>query len=690
MNNPERTSIQYLKGIGPKRAKLFAGIGINTISDLLYYFPRRYEDRTNFVPISKLGQGNLQTIKVKVIAANQHDSWRRKKFNITQIDVEDNTGKLSCVWFNQPYLKGYFKPGREVILYGKVDFYGSRLQMSNPEFEFIDAESDMELNVGAIVPVYSLPQGLTQRGLRRSVKNALDEYLPRINDCLPFDIRERNKLLNLAKSLLNIHFPQSLSLQKEAYQRLSFEDFFLFQLPLVLRKLKRKDKKGIAHKVGLGLFSEFIARLPFALTCGQKKVIAEIKSDMASDRPMQRLLQGDVGSGKTVVALSAAMLAIQGGYQVAFMVPTEILASQHFEKIQALAPELKITLLTGSLDKQDRERIYQEISSGAINLVIGTHALLEGSAKFKNLGLVVIDEQHKFGVGQRALLPAKGVNPDVLIMTATPIPRTLAITLYGDLDVSVINELPPGRLAVKTLFFSPQQRQEAYALAKRELKCGRQAYIVYPVIEASSALDISGAKKMYADLKVGELKEFSLGLIHGRLKKQEQDKVMSAFKSGRLNVLVSTTVLEVGIDIPQATCMIIEDAERFGLSQLHQLRGRVGRGPAESVCVLISDAQTPEAKARLAAMVKYNDGFKIAEEDLKIRGPGEFFGSQQHGLSELKIANPLSQMQLLKRAREEAIKLLNLDSRLEARQNLLLKERLLQRFPGYEKFIMVA
>ncbi len=697
MDKLEHTPIRYLKGIGPKRAKIFADAGIDTVSDLLYYFPRRYEDRTNLVSISKLKLGEVQTIKAKVLALGQHNSWRlpagrqgRRRFNITEVTVSDDTGRVACVWFNQPYLHQYFKPGTEVILYGKVEVYGARLQMGNPEFEIISDEADAGLSVGRLVPVYSLPKGFSQRTLRRLIKNTLDEYLPKLKECLSYDIRQRNNLLNLAKALLNIHFPDSLTLQKEAYTRLSFEEFFLFQLPLVLRKLRRKDKLGIAHKIDGALVALFISGLPFELTAAQKKVIAEIKSDMASARPMQRLLQGDVGSGKTVVATAASLMAIQGGYQAAFMVPTEILAWQHLNKIQEQVKGIRVELLTSSSEKKDKDRIYKQIANGEADLVIGTHALLESKVKFKQLGLVVIDEQHKFGVGQRALLPAKGINPDILIMTATPIPRTLAITLYGDLDVSIINELPAGRLPVKTILFEQSDRGQAYKLAKEELKQGRQVYIIYPVIDESYALDISGAKKMYAELKSGEFKDFRLGLIHGRLKQEEQDKAMSGFKSGKINVLVSTTVLEVGIDIPNATCMIIEHAERFGLAQLHQLRGRVGRGKHESVCALISDVETDEAKARLAAMIKYGDGFKIAEEDLRIRGPGEFFGREQHGLSELKIANPLTQMQLLKRAREEAIKLLNIDARLEARQNLPLKDKLLQRFPGYEKFMVTG
>ena len=706
--------IQYLKGIGPKRAKSFSNLGINTIEDLLYYFPRRYEDRTNFISISKLQEGQTYTIKAQVLARGERQSFRRRGFSIIEVAVGDSTGKLFCVWFNQPYLKGYFKVGLTLILYGRIERYAGRLQMNSPEFEVVLDETDEprpsfksntaseegrgeSLNIGRITPVYSLPKGSTQRHLRQIIKYALDEYSPEIKDFLSYDIRSRCNLLNLARSLINIHFPENLDMHNDAYRRLSFEEFFLFQLPLVLRKLKKKEKTGISHKVDGELINAFIESLPFQLTLAQKKVIEEIKSDMAKPSAMQRLLQGDVGSGKTVVATISGLIAIQGGYQAAFMVPTELLARQHYEKIsfQLLAlscklKEIKVGLLTSSANEKEKNKIYQEIKEGKIDLIIGTHALLEEGVQFKNLGLVVIDEQHKFGVGQRALLPAKGTNPDVLIMTATPIPRTLAITLYGDLDVSIINELPPGRLAVKTMHFSEENKSSAYEIAKEQLRQGCQAYIVYPVIEESYVLDIKGAKKMYSELKSGELKEFKLGLIHGRLKQNEQDEIMLKFKQKELDVLVSTTVLEVGIDIANATCMIVESAERFGLSQLHQLRGRVGRGRQESFCILISNAETPEAKARLEAMLKYNDGFRIAEEDLKIRGPGEFFGLRQSGLSELRIANPLTQMQLLKKAREEAIKLINRDPCLGLRQNLGLRGRLLQRFPEYEKLMLVG
>lgn len=685
--------VQYLKGIGPKRAKTLSKIGIKTVEDILYYFPRRYEDRANFSTIASLKAGQTQTVKGRVLARGERRSFHRRGFSITEAAVGDDTGKIFCVWFNQPYMKEYLEIGTTVILYGKIDYYGARLQMNSPEFEIVPEGAGKSLNVGRITPVYSLPQGLTQRYFRKIIKNTLDEYLPKFGDFLPYSIRTKNNLLNLAASLINIHFPENFELQKDAFKRLSFDEFFLLQVTLVLRKLKKKEKKGIAHKTEGELVRHFVEALPFKLTDAQNACLGEIKSDMAGRLQMQRLLQGDVGSGKTVVAFISAVMAIQGGYQAAFMAPTEILAKQHYKNISSLLnvhgsllKEIKIGLLTGSAADKEKKKICKEIKEGKINLIIGTHALLEESVGFKNLGLVVIDEQHKFGVGQRLLLPGKGGNPDVLIMTATPIPRTLAITLYGDLDVSVISELPSGRLPVKTMHFQEKESFKAYEALKTELRLGHQAYIVYPVIEESYALDMAGAKKMYSKLKTAELKEFRLGLIHGKLKQDEQDGIMLKFKNRELDVLVSTTVLEVGIDVANATCMIIENAQRFGLSQLHQLRGRVGRGAFGSFCILISEAGTEEAKARIAAMLKYADGFRIAEEDLRIRGPGEFFGDRQHGLCELKIANPLTQIRSLKRAREEAVRLVNADPSLSERQNYLLKERISKRFPQHSEY----
>lgn len=688
-------SVQYLKGVGPKKAKIFNKMGIVTLEDLLYYFPHRYEDRTSLVPIKDMKVGLTYTVRAQVLARGQRQAHRRRGFSIFELIVGDASGRLYCVWFNQPYLKDYFLVGSSLILYGKVELYGARLQMTQPEFELINDNDDESLSMGRIVPIYTLSQGLTQRTFRKLIKNVLNEYLPNMNDFLSFDIRSRNNLLNRAKALLNIHYPQDQESQKQAYKRLAFEEFFLFQIMLALRKSKNKEIPGIAHKTEGQLVDQFIASLGFTLTQAQKEVITEIKADMAKPIPMQRLLQGDVGSGKTVVAEISCLMAIQGGYQSAFMVPTEVLARQHYEnignRVKGLGfreKEIKIGLLTSNLNKKEKDAIYSAIESGEIDLVIGTHALLSEKVKFRNLGVVVIDEQHKFGVGQRALLPRKGTNPDVLIMTATPIPRTLAITIYGDLDISVIRQLPAGRLPIKTAHFTLRQRKSAYDIAKAQLRLGHQVFVIYPVIEESFTLDIEGAEKMYLRLKNYELNDFSVGLVHGRIKPEIQADLMMKFKNKELDVLVSTTILEVGIDIPNATCIIIENAERFGLSQQHQLRGRVGRGAFESYCLLISDPQTDEAKARINAMVRYNDGFYIAEEDLKIRGPGEFFGSRQHGLSELRISNPLAQMHLLKKTREEAIRLVQSDSSLQAKPNNSLHAELLHRFPEYEKLIL--
>jgi len=692
------TPVQYLKGVGPKKAKLLNRLGINTVDDLLYFFPRRYEDRTKFLTISQLKEDETQTIKAKVLVRNQRQSWKRRGFSILEVVVGDNTGKIFCVWFNQPYLKEYFKVGQVVVLYGKIERYSGRLQMNSPEFEIVSEDNDTgPLDIGRIVPVYSLPEGITQRYFRKIIKKCLDENLSFIKDILSYEIRSKYNLLNCAKSFINIHFPESLELKKEAYRRLSFEEFFLFQIPVALRKLRKKEKPGLVHRVEGSLVGRFISSLPFKLTASQERVISEIKEDMASSRQMQRLLQGDVGSGKTVVATTAAIMAVQGRYQVAFMVPTEILARQHYDKIRPQTSDLRpqnkkinVALLTSSIKKQEKETIYQDIKEGKIDLVIGTHALLEESVKFKNLGLVVIDEQHKFGVAQRAVLPEKGPNPDMLIMTATPIPRTLAITLYGDLDISVITELPPNRKPVETRLATESESEAIYKFIRTKTEEGRQVYIIYPIIDESFELDLHAAVEMYETLKKDVFPDLRVGLIHGRLKTREQEKVMSEFIEGKINILVATTVLEVGVDVANASVMVIEHAERFGLSQLHQLRGRIGRGPYPSYCILITQPKTEEAKARIKAIAENSDGFRIAEEDLKIRGPGEFFGKRQHGLSELKIADPLTQLQLLKAARDEAIRLIKIDPALTQGQNSRIGEVLARRFPHYQEYITVG
>jgi ATP-dependent DNA helicase RecG len=692
--------VQYLKGIGPRRAEVLAKAGILSLEDVLYHFPRRYEDRSHLLPIASLELGKEATVSAEVVSLNARRGFHWG-VDILEVGVADDTGRIFCVWFNQPFLRRYFKIGERVILYGRAELYRDRIQMASPEFEIVGDEAAESLDINRIVPVYSLPQGISQKVFRKVVKTVLDHHILRLTEVLPFDIRNRHSLGNIVKSLINIHFPQNDVARLDAYNRLSFEEFFLYQIPLILRKLKRREKKGISFKIDDTLLLAFIKTLPFSLTDFQRKVLEEIKADMRAPFCMQRLLQGDVGSGKTIVAAIAALLAASCGYQAAFMAPTEILANQHFEKLNEFfkvlgpkssvrSPKVKIGLLTSSLKGKEREKTLKDIKNGKIGIVIGTHALIQGGVDFNNLGLIVVDEQHKFGVSQRALLSKKSVNPDCLIMTATPIPRTLSMTLYGDLDVSVISELPKGRKKIETKAFNIDKKEEAYEFVRAQVKCGRQAFVVCPLIEENPKLEVSSAKAIYKEFSQKIFKDLKVGLIHGRLKRDEQEEAMLKFRQGELDILVATTILEVGIDVPNATVMLIEHAERFGLSQLHQMRGRIGRGEHASFCLLLAQPNTEDAQARIKVFVEESDGFKIAEEDLKIRGPGEFFGERQSGLTELKIADPLKQFHLLKSAREEAAKLLNADPKLQARPNVEIKKQLYKRFPEFEKFMMVG
>ncbi|MFH0877958.1 MAG: ATP-dependent DNA helicase RecG [Candidatus Omnitrophota bacterium] len=685
------SSLQYLKGIGPERAKSLKKIGLREIEDLLYHFPRRYQDRSECIPIVEIREGENAALRVDVVSSHARQSWRHRRFYVFEATVRDETGRLTVVWFNQSYLKNYFKTGAKVILWGKIESYKGRLQMSNPEFEILDdSEADAE-GVNRIQPFYALPENFSQRSFRKLMDDVLKIFIPRVAELLAFDIRQRHKLLNIAQSLRNIHFPENHGARDLAYQRLSFEEFFVYQIPLALRKSRRKEKEGIAFKIDEGVLGRFIESLPFSLTLSQQLVVTEIKKDMAANRPMQRLIQGDVGCGKTVVAMLAAFMAVSDGYQVAFMVPTEILAHQHYEKIKyQFSAKTRFGLLTSSLKAQQKKKLRQDIQEGRVDIVIGTHALLEESIKFKQLGLIVIDEQHKFGVSQRALLPQKGINPDVLIMTATPIPRTLSMTLYGDLDISLIRQMPLGPKRITTMRYAQDQKAQAYDFLKNRIKQGEQAFVVYPLIEDSPKLALASAKSMHQEFSEKIFKDFRVGLIHGKVSNEEQDRIMQEFKEGKIQVLVATTIVEVGIDVPQVSLLLIENAERFGLSQLHQIRGRIGRKGQEAHCLVVSDATTEDAKARLDVFVKSLDGFDISEEDLRIRGPGEFFGERQHGLSELRIANPLRQMHILKAAREEAIRLVNADSNLADRQNQELRRQLYRRFPYFEKFIEVG
>ncbi|MDD5020495.1 MAG: ATP-dependent DNA helicase RecG, partial [Candidatus Omnitrophica bacterium] len=559
MNLPLSSSVQYVKGIGPKRAQDLARAGIRILEDLLYYFPKRYEDRSQFRPIGSVDIGAAVTVKGEVLSKKGRPAYLRRGIDIFEISVTDGTGRIFAVWFNQPYLHRYFNVGDQVILYGKAELYRDKIQMSSPDFEIIE-DKEASLDVGRIVPIYRLPQGFSQRVLRKLIRSVLETQISRLQELLPYDIRARHSLLNIAKSLLNIHFPENEEERLRAYQRLAFEEFFLYQIPLILRKLKRRDKAGIPFDVSESSFGEFTKCLPFTLTDSQMKCLKEIAADMRSPRPMQRLLQGDVGCGKTIVALLAALAALKCGCQAAFMVPTEILAQQHYEKIgQLFAPaqkngqkKPKIALLTGSLSAEEKKETVQKIGSGEIDIVIGTHALLEEGVVFHKLGLIVIDEQHKFGVSQRALLPRKGANPDCLIMTATPIPRTLSLTLYGDLDLSTITEMPAGRGRIMTQALGLEERRKAYDFVKDEVKKGRQAYLIYPLVEESEKLELRAAKSMYKEFKGDIFKDLKVGLVYGSMKRDEQEKTMKKFRDGKIDVLVATTVLEVGIDVANA------------------------------------------------------------------------------------------------------------------------------------------
>lgn len=657
--------IQYVKGVGPQRAKLLSRLGIKTLKDALYYLPYRYEDRSNLKKISDLTYGIVETVSGKVVSAEVINLPRRK-LKLFELTVNDGSGLLKGKWFNQPFLKKNFTIGNEVVLCGVVrrnPYWGIGFEMDNPEYEIVSDDGDSLIHTNRIVPVYRVTSGLSVRQIRSIMFNLLDTCIKDIYDPVPEEILKRHDLPGLPEGLSGVHFPvTSVDITllnrgtSDFHRRLSFDELFMLELGLAIMKRGKAREKGIVFNSEGRILKRLIEMLPFRLTKSQEKVFSDILSDMRSPHPMNRLIQGDVGCGKTIVALMAMTVASECGYQSALMVPTEILAEQHFINIHTLIEALGLTvcLLTGS----KRERPLDEIASGEIDIVVGTHALIQEGVSFKNLGLVIIDEQHRFGVMQRALLRRKAMNPDVLVMTATPIPRTLALTLYGDLDYSVIDELPPQRRPVTTLLFSPKQKDYIYTFIREEVKKVRQVYVVYPVIEESEKTDLRSAIRGKNAFEK-DFPEFTIGLLHGRMKAQEREEIMASFKQGEIDILVSTTVIEVGIDVPNATLMLIIHAERFGLAQLHQLRGRVGRSPQQSFCMMIAyEPCGEEAKKRLEVMAKSNNGFMIAEEDLNIRGPGEFFGTRQSGLPDLRIAHIVRDAWLLNGARKEAFNLI--------------------------------
>ena len=679
------TEVRFVKGVGERLSKVLGKIGVFTARDLLTHFPHRHEDRTHFRLISQLVPGETATIRGTVVVCD-NTRTSRSKMLLTKVAIQDGADVINLIWFNQWYLKNRFVKliGKEIIAYGTAEYSFKELVIVNPEWE--EAGSD-PISSNRIVPVYPLTEGLYQGTIRRIIYQALDKFLPVVTDVLPTEVLDRRDLVDEACALRNIHFPESMEALQAARYRLVYEEFFLLQLALALRKQNiTADKPGIQFAVTPEATKAFYESLPFEMTAAQKRVIREIEQDMSRPTSMNRLLQGDVGSGKTVVAVAAMMVALHNGYQAAIMAPTEILAEQHYLVLRQMLDGLgiKIELLTGSLTAKEKRQAKERIASGEAQIAIGTHALIQGDVEFQRLGLGVIDEQHRFGVLQRAAIREKGWNPDVLVMTATPIPRTLALTVYGDLDLSVIDEMPPGRQPIRTHWKTADQREQVYDGARKLVGQGRQIYVVCPLIEESEKLQAKAATELAERLKSEVFSESVLAVLHGQMKPSEKDDVMRRFRDGEIQVLVSTTVIEVGIDVPNACVMLIEDAERFGLSQLHQLRGRVGRGEHQSFCVLVADPRTDEGRDRLDVMARTNNGFEIAEEDLRIRGPGEFYGTRQSGLPSLRIANILRDVDILEKAREDAFALVKADPDLRAPQHALMRSEILKRFEGYE------
>jgi ATP-dependent DNA helicase RecG len=688
------TSVQYVKGIGPRLAEILAAKGIHTVDDLLHYLPFRYEDRVNPRSISELRSGEMATVIAEV---RNSGLFRTRRMPIFQMTAGQGRRRLKSIWFNATYLRDKFKPGQMIALYGKVeqDQYSGELQLVQPQFEIIGDSTDdgatdaaeqkvaSSLEVGRIVPIYeSAGQGrLTPRWFRRIIRTALDNLTPDLPDPIPAMVRQRLGLIAPREALWKVHWPdpgESLSdLQASrtpAHIRTIFEELFFLEVGLELKRREQKAQTGIGFKLDDRVREAIKKILPFHPTAAQKHVLKEIASDMQQPVPMRRLLQGDVGSGKTIVAFEAAIIAMENGFQVALMAPTEILAQQHYFSARQIleATGYRVVLLTGSMEDARKRDIRRHIAQGNAQLVIGTHALIEQKVEFAKLGLVIVDEQHRFGVLQRFKLmkksgdvgarvsPAQTAEPDVLVMTATPIPRTLALTLYGDLDVSVIDEMPPGRVPIITRRISDERSAEVWEFVRKQVAAGHQVYVVYPVIEEGEEKELKAAIKMYKELDQRMFPDLRVSLLHGRLDSDLKDQTMRLFQKGEIDVLVATTVIEVGVDVANATVMVIEHAERFGLSQLHQLRGRIGRGAAKSYCILMTGGKISEdGERRLDAMVRTNDGFQIAELDLELRGPGELFGTRQAGLPSFQVANLIRDRQLLEAAKREAAAVLS-------------------------------
>jgi ATP-dependent DNA helicase RecG len=682
------TEVKYLKGVGPQRAAVLASRGICTVGDLLGYLPFRYEDRIHFAEIARIAPGQSSTIR-GAVADGGLTRYRGRTNAVYHLLVRDATGVLPCKFFHGAFLEGRLRPGQGIIVHGKAEldpYRPGRIEMINPQFELLGSDVADSTEAGRIVPIYEAIGPISPRMIRRMMHAALENLAGAGADPLPPELRARYGFPGYDEALRFVHFPppeQPLetlnAFRSPAHRRFIFEEFFFYQLSLALRRQQATRRPGIAFGVREPRIREALKRiLPFKPTDAQKRVLAEIVSDLERPVPMNRLLEGDVGSGKTLVALETATIVIENGWQVALMAPTEILAVQHFLSARRIFGQAgyAVELLVSGLKPAEKRAAAERVRAGMAQLVVGTHALLEDPVVFARLGLVIVDEQHRFGVLQRKRLIEKGAAPDVLVMTATPIPRTLSLTLYGDLDISVIDQMPPGRRPVETRWSSPEHLPGIWEFLRREAAAGHQAYVVYPVIEQSKSAAATRSLKAAIDeserLRKTVFPELRLGLLHGRMRSEEKDQVMECFRGGDISILVSTTVIEVGVDVPNATVMVIEHAERFGLAQLHQLRGRIGRGGRQSVCLLIAPKTIRgEARERLDTMVATNDGFAIAEADLKLRGPGEFFGTRQHGVLGLHVANPLRDRELLELARREAFALVENPDAVAARRRLL-------------------
>lgn len=672
MNNLSM-SIQYIKGVGPKRASRLKRLGIVSILDLIFYFPKDYEDRSNFSTIKEAIIGEKISLEVEIVGQGKITRPRRN-MSILKVPFKDDSGFGYLVWFNQEYIKDRFKIGESYRVNGKINRMGMDLQVMNPVFERVDNEN----KIGQIVPIYGLTQGLSQNEITKVMESSLREYLPLIEESLPLQLREKYKLIGLQEALRNIHLPKNNKYLHEARRRLIFEELLLLQLGLFMIKNKTQiDNDGIKFPPCVEM-KEFICQLPFNLTKAQNRVLFEIQEDMDNIKQMNRLVQGDVGSGKTIIAAASMFRAVKSGYQSAMMAPTEILATQHFESLFPLYNKYNIRceLLVGSLSQKVKGNILSELKEGKIDILIGTHALIQDTVEFNNLGFVVTDEQHRFGVKQRAIISQKGNNPDILVMTATPIPRTLALILYGDLDISIIDELPPGRKEIETYAVPAEMVERINTFIEKQILEGRQAYIVSPLIEESETLDLKSVEELYDNYKNNIFKDYRVGLLHGKMKSIDKDNIMDEFKNQKIDILISTTVIEVGVNVANANIMVIYDAERFGLAQLHQLRGRVGRAEYQSYCILINNSRTKIARERMRIMQSSTDGFVISEKDLELRGPGEFFGTKQHGIPDLKIANLFRDLNILKVAQEEAQDIINSNPNLEGEEFRIMNNRI--------------